>query len=177
MKQNNKDKYLEGKAEGYKSFGAYELYKSNLVERLFHLTNSFHSYNRQYWSNSETIFTDKFDEDEARQPKGTHPNFDKPVCVANWKVGTTEHTPNYYRHMVTRLQNFIRLLRPKIKKLDKEQQPKYEVFVKTLKAHPDELLLDKEGLNESYELLIELMEELGYTDMSIQSDVQGDVKF
>ena len=174
----NKDKtqeYLEKQDEGYKSFGAYEQYKSNLIKRLFNLTGSFHKYNVAYWDKDEfgCLFTTNVREGS---PTGKHPNFDKPVQVDNWTVGSTT-PPDVYRVMSVRLQNFIRLLKPKIKKLDKKEQPKYEFFNKTLKAHPDELLLDKEFITESFELLIELMEELGYTDMSVKDGVDGERQF
>ena len=167
--------YLEKKDEGYKSFGAYEQYKSNLINRLFHLTGSFHQYNVEYWNRND--MGDLFTTDVRKgSPTGTHPSYDKPVQVDIWTIGTGT-PPDYFRKMATRLQNFIRLLKPKIKKLDVKDQPKYKLFEKTLKAHPDELLLDREFITESYELLIELMEELGYTDMSIKDDVDGERHF
>ena len=167
--------YLEKQDEGYKSFGAYEQYKSNLIKRLFNLTASFHHYNVAYWELDEfgCLFTTTI---RKGSPIGKHPNYDKPVQIDNWTIGDRP-TPDSYRIMATRLQNFIRLLNPKIKKLEKKAQPKYKIFKKTLEAHPDELLLDKEFITESFELLVELMEELGYTDMSIKDDIDGERHF
>ena len=174
MKDKTQD-YLEKKDEGYKSFGAYEQYKSNLINRLFLLTSSFHKYNVTYWDRDAmgTLFTTNV---QKGYPTGIHPSYDKPVQVDTWVIGTGT-PPDSFRIMATRLQNFIRLLNPKIKKLEKKAQPKYKIFKKTLEAHPDELLLDKEFITESFELLVELMEELGYTDMSVKDGVDGERQF
>jgi hypothetical protein len=167
----DKQKYLDGEEEGYKSFGAYDHYKQNMLDRLFGLTKDFHIYTREYYEG--TIF-DELDKTskvpEALTFNIPHKSKER-VCLARWS------TPDACRILAIRLQNFIRLLKPKIKKLKKDQRKKYELFNTTLKTHPDLMVGNLELFTNSYELIIELMEELGYTDMSIKSDVDGEVKF
>jgi len=181
MKEKNKEKYLEGTKEGYKSFGAYELYKSTLINKLFGITAGYTSYSREYWNclNGQLLeIASQEDIANWNIPTAKHQRLlDKNgECVEQVKVAQYS-TPDQFRLFAFSIQQFIRLLKPKIAKIEKSLRPKYSYFDETLMRSPDELLLDLKLMTQSYELLVQLLEELGYTDMSIQSDIQGDIKF
>ena len=163
----NNEEYLNKNTEGYKAFGSYDYYKKEILERMFMCQKWMAMYEKEFYDKdwwTDSVKSEAFVEEQYSIPDVSK----KKVRIRNF----TNEVPAMLSY-VSYLRRQIESLYPKISKLDKDEQKKYyDVF--------DELLDDNRKTSwmkytrnyKAYRMYINLIEELGYSDMNMKQDAE-----
>jgi len=172
-KTDNKKSHLyddSDKKDSYKAYGAYEYYKRQVLEKLFHVHAGMQAYDKCWYTNHWYDFYDPENSKQRNKIKtkipGKSDDPDKMFVLQSYSdVG------NKMIQVITSLKGQIEYLYPKIKKLDEDLQKKY------YKVFDHYLDLDRNFITrfvwrkenwQAYRLYVELIEDLGYSDMNVQ---------
>ena len=168
QKDEVKSYYQDDGKDSYKAFGAYEYYKRQVLERMFKVHSGMQKYDRCWYSSHWYELWDK------EKHKDDHAPMIIPDKHPTRKYHLTSFT-DVQAHMInviTSLKGQIEYLYPKIKKLDEKLQKKYyDIFddFLDLKKHFIVQYAYRSENWKVYRAYVELIEDLGYSDMNLGS--------
>lgn len=162
------EEYLNKKEEGYKAFGSYDFYKKTVLENMFECMKWMDRYEHLYFQD----WYEEYNKDKVEhKDKITFqlPDIEKDTLFVS-KTFNAELAPmmSYIRF----LKRQVLTLYPKISKLEEKSKLKYyAVFDPFLDEHPRYIILKYARNMKVYRTYIELIEELGYSDMNMKQDI------
>lgn len=169
----NNEEYLNKNTEGYKAFGSYDYYKKEILERMF-LCQKWMAmyekefYSRDWWTDSKSV------KGGSGVGQYTEAQFSIPD-VSDKKVRVRHYTNGVPAMLsyISYLRRQIESLYPKISKLDKDEQKKYyDIFDDLLEDNREKSWMKYTRNYKAYRMYINLVEELGYSDMNMKQDAE-----
>jgi hypothetical protein len=171
-KTDNKTSHLyddADKKDSYKAYGAYEYYKRQVLERLFAVHSNMQTYDKCWYTNH---WYDIYDPESSKQKNKIKTKIpgksDDPDQM--YVLQTFTDVANKMITAIISLKGQIEYLYPKIKKLDEDLQKKYyEIFDHYLDLKRNMICryVFREENWKAYRAYVELIEDLGYSDMNV----------